>query len=109
MSLGLAGCVIAYLLARIIFARTVSLIFAALMAVYWIFIYYEGELHEPALLMFLVLCCFYFLALWTKKKRLFYAVAAGVLMGLSSLVRPNLLLFIPVTVGWLIWLQINSY
>lgn len=103
MCLGLASCLMAYLLARIIFARAVSLIFAALMSVYWIFIYYEGELHEPALLMFLVLCSFYFLALWTKKAHLYYAVAAGVLMGFAALVRPNLLLFILVTTGWLIW------
>jgi len=103
MLLGLFNCFIGYLLARRLFNRSVGLIFAALMSVYWIFIYFEGQLNEPVLLVFLILLAVYVLVLWTERFNFAYGILAGILLGLAGLVRPNALLFVPLAAVWMLW------
>jgi tetratricopeptide (TPR) repeat protein len=103
MGLGLVNCLLAFALGRRWFGHAVGLVVAVLMASYWIFIYFEGEFHAPVLLILLLLSFIYVLGLWTEKIRLRYSLVAGLLLGLSALVRPNLLLFVPVVVGWMFW------
>jgi len=100
MALGLVNCALAFWLARRWFGRGVGLLLAGFMACYWIFIYYEGQLHEPVLLVFLLLSLAGGLGLWAEKLTLRYALAAGLLLGLAALTRPNALLFLPVALAW---------
>ncbi|MBN2561865.1 MAG: glycosyltransferase family 39 protein [Phycisphaerae bacterium] len=104
MVFGLINVVLAFLLGKKWFGRSPALIFAALMSSYWIFIYFEGEFQEPALLIFLLLSFVYVLALWTERLSFRYALGAGLLLGLAALVKPNPLLFLPVGVGWTFWI-----
>ncbi|MDI6826939.1 MAG: glycosyltransferase family 39 protein, partial [Armatimonadota bacterium] len=67
MTLGLINCVLAFYFGKRWFDSTVGLIFAAFMAVYWVFVYFEGELLEPVLLITLALCLMFVLCLWTEK------------------------------------------
>jgi len=103
MALGLVNCVLMFALARALFGRAVGLVATAFMAVYWVFIYFEGELNSPVLVMFLVLCAMNVLRLWLRKPTLLRALAPGVLLGLLVVTRPEALLFLPLVLVWAWW------
>ncbi len=103
MALGLANGVLAYLLGRRLFGSATGLVFAALMSCYWAFIYFEGELLEPVLLVTFGLALFYVLSFWSDRFTLGRGLAGGVLFGLFALVRANILLFAPIVLGWSWW------
>ena len=103
MGLGLVNCLLAYFLGRSIFGRATGLIFAAFMSVYWVFIYFEGELLAPVLLVTLALALMYILYLWCDRLTFWRALGGGIFLGLFALVRPNILLFGPVVLGWFWW------
>ena len=108
MFLGVVNCVLAWIIGRYMFRRAVGLIFAAFMSLYWIFILFEGELHEPVILIFVLLSGIVALILWLKRFLFRYVLLAGFLFGLSSLIRPNCLLFLPVTIVWICWVAHKS-
>lgn len=103
MALGLANCVLAYFLGRRIFGAVTGLIFAFLMSFYWVFIYFEGELLAPVLLVTLGLALLYVLSFWVDRFTFGRGLAAGILLGLFALVRTNILLFAPAVLGWSWW------
>lgn len=103
MGLGLVNAVLVFLLGRALFGRAVGLLTAAFMAVYWIFIYFEGELNSPPLVIFLVLCAMHFLRLWPKKITVARALVPGLFLGALIVVRPEALLFVPVLLAWAWW------
>ncbi len=105
MGLGLANCVLAYILGRKLFGRVVGLLFAAFMSAYWVFIFFEGELLAPVLLVFLGLCLILVLETWMEKFTLARCLCGGVLLGLFAVIRPNILLFVPFVLGWGWWLK----
>ncbi len=104
MLIGLASCVLAFLFGRSVFGRGVGLIVAALMSCYWIFIYFEGELLAPVLLIFLLLATLNVLARWLSRTTYTNTIATGVLLGLSALVRPNALVLAPIALVWIWWI-----
>jgi len=103
MALGLASCVLAYLFGRAVFGRAVGLVGAGLVSVYWAFIYFEGELQPPALLVFLSLALMNVLRLWATRTTYVRALVAGLLCGAFALARANILLFVPVLLLWMWW------
>ena len=103
MALGLLNCLLAYAVGRRIFDRRTGLIFALLMSCYWVFIYFEGELLAPVLLVTLGLSLLYALSLWTEKFTWPRGLAGGLLLGLFALVRANILLFVPILAAWSWW------
>lgn len=103
MALGLVNGILAYLLGRRLFGSATGLIFAALMSCYGAFIYFEGELLEPVLLVTFGLALFYVLSLWSDRFTLGRGLVGGVLFGLFALVRANILLFAPILLGWSWW------
>lgn len=103
MALGLANCVLAYFLGRRIFGTATGLIFAFLMSLYWVFIYFEGELLAPVLLVTLGLALLYVLSFWVDRFTFGRGLAGGILLGLFALVRTNILLFAPAVLGWSWW------
>ena len=102
-ALGILNAVLLYLLARQIFGEMPARIGALLAATFWTLIYYEGELLEPVLSITLLLLLLFAFHEWTRSMKLLWLAGAGVLMGLSALVRPNALLFLPVAVLWAAW------
>lgn len=103
--LGLVNCLLAYLLGRRVFGRGVGLLFALFMSVYWVFIFFEGELLSPTLLITEGLLLLYLLSLWRDHPAVGWAAAAGVVFGLYALTRSNVLLFGPVVPAWAFWLS----
>ena len=104
MAIGLLSAFLAYKLGRRWLGSAAGLIAAALMSVYWVFIYYEGELLEPVLLIPLGLGLVYELSLLAEKVTWPRALIAGALMGLFALCRPNIGLFGAVVIIWIWWI-----
>jgi Flp pilus assembly protein TadD len=103
MGLGLVSVALAFLLGRSLFGRITGFIFAAFMATYWAFIYFEGELHYPALLIFLILAFINVLKLWAEKFTYPRVAGAGVLIGICVLTSPSMFLLLPVILAWGWW------
>ena len=102
--LGLLSCVLAFLLGRKAFGSGVGLTFAGLMSTYWAFIFFEGELLAPAVLVTLALALILALSSAMERLSLWRAGSAGLLIGLFALARPNILLLVPAVFVWLAWL-----
>lgn len=104
MSLGLLSSLLAFAFARRWYGASVGLVLAGLMSLYWVFVYYEGELHAPALLIMLLWLMAYLTARWAGKMSMSGGAASGVLLGLCALVRPNVLLLAPTILLWAVWM-----
>jgi 4-amino-4-deoxy-L-arabinose transferase-like glycosyltransferase len=103
MLLGLGSVVLLFALGRRLFDDATALVGAALMAVYWVFVYFEGDFLEPALSVFLIVSFVLVLVRWYDRPSLPAGAAAGLLLGFLCLVRPNALLLIPVAGAWIYW------
>lgn len=102
--LGLGACLLLFLIARQLFGQPAACIAAGLGAVYWGFIFFESELHEPALLVFLILLFTYALTNWARHPSWPRLAAVGLLLGFYAIVRPNILIVAPLLLIWCIWI-----
>ncbi len=100
-ALGLVSVVLAWGLTRTMLGRGAALATGLLAAVFWGFIYYEGELQEPALLVPLILGLVWVLARWAAQPAAWRLLVAGVLIGAGALLRPNVLLLGVIAGLWL--------
>ena len=82
MLLGLVNVVLAFGLARALFGRAAGLVSALLLATYWAFIYFEGELLAPVLLVLLLLAILHLAHLWAVRAGWVFALAAGIAIGI---------------------------
>jgi len=98
--LGAAICVLTYRLGSRLFSSTIGLGAGLAAAVYGPLIYFGGELLPPILALFLDLLLLCFL-LSLPQRRAGWALLSGLLLGLSALAVANVLLFLPVLLGWL--------
>ena len=103
--LGLLNVLLLYALARRWIGRAAAVAAAALMAGYWIQIYFEEEFLEPVLVVFLGLAMLLALASILAKPRKGLALLAGLLLAISALARPNALVFAPFAALWLAWIS----
>jgi tetratricopeptide (TPR) repeat protein len=103
MALGLLNAGVAFSFGRRWFDTRMGLLFAGLMATYWGFIYFEGDLLEPSLFSALILWLLWDLSLWINGVTFRRSLRTGLLLGLCALVRPNVLLFAPMAVLWVVW------
>jgi 4-amino-4-deoxy-L-arabinose transferase-like glycosyltransferase len=102
--LGLLSVYLAFLLTKRGFGIAPGLVAAFIMAIYWIFIYYEGEFHAPAILIPLLLGFSMVVARWTEGATPRDGFVAGVILGLAAVTRPNVLMFLPAVAVWILWL-----
>jgi len=107
MAVGLVNVLLLFVLGRAVFGRAVGLIAAALMAVYWAFIYFEGELNSPVFVVFLALLLLHVMRLWRANAGVGWGLAAGVVLGLMALIRPNALLVGGAVVLWFGWVALR--
>ncbi len=92
--LGAVTSVFVYILSREFFSRNVSLLAGLFAALYWPFLYFEGELLIVSLILFLDVLFLYCLAAALRQRKMKLFFAAGLLLGLSSVARPSVLIFI---------------
>ena len=104
MALGTLSVWLAFLIGRRRGDTALGLLWAAAMAATWSFPYFEGELLEPALLVFLGLSLVGALSFWTEGRFAGPGFLAGLLFGAYVLVRPNALLLAPLILGWGFWI-----
>ncbi len=104
MMLGLVNCLLAYFLGRKLFNTGVGLIFAFFMSSYWIFIYFEGELLAPALLVTFGLLFFLVISSWPEKFTFIRGFAGGIVFGLFAITLANILLIGPIVLCWSWWI-----
>ncbi len=103
MSLGLVSAVLAYRLGRKLLGRGAGLLAALFLCTHWAFLYYEGELQEPCLLVLLGLLMVLAFQAWAARPAPWRAVLAGLLLGVFALVRANILLFALPAAVWMVW------
>lgn len=103
MALGVLSILLAFLIGRRWGDDSLGLLWAAGMVAAWSFPYFEGELLEPALLVFLGLGLVGSLAYWTEKRFAVPGCLAGLIFGAYALVRPNALLLGPLILAWGLW------
>lgn len=101
--LGVAGVALAWWLGTRLAGRLAGGLYAAGMGSYWILLYFEGELLDPALNVFLLMALVAASLLWLERLRAGWIFLAGLLLGLAAVVRPNMLAFFPAGLAWLSW------
>ncbi|NIM19706.1 MAG: tetratricopeptide repeat protein [Candidatus Latescibacteria bacterium] len=92
--IGSLTAVIIYFLAREYFTRKIALLAGALAALYWPFVYFEGELLIVTLILFLDVAFLWCLAFGLRRRKSRLFIAAGIILGLSAVARPSILIFI---------------
>ncbi|MFP4500534.1 MAG: tetratricopeptide repeat protein [Candidatus Hydrogenedentota bacterium] len=101
MALGVVNLLLIYLLARRLFGLGAALAAAAIGAVYWPFPFFEGELNSSAFEVLGLLLFTIALLRLDKRGGVLMALSAGLLLGFLALLRPHILLLLPLTVLWL--------
>lgn len=104
LTIGLLSCILGYRLGRALFGRTAGLLVALLLSAYWGFLYYELQLQETFLVVFLLLLALELARHWLKQTAWHWAALLGITLGAGALVRPNLLGVIPVVLLWMAWI-----
>jgi tetratricopeptide (TPR) repeat protein len=99
--LGLATAALIYALGRRWFGSAAGLLAAALFATHWVPLYFETELHEPALLMFILVALAGLWERWARFPSAGRAAVAGLVTGIAALVRSNILLGLPFLALWM--------
>ncbi len=97
-----------YSIGRFIFSREAGLLAALGFALYDSLIFYTGCLAQVSLTVPLLTLTLFFLLKSVRLNRSYNLIFAGLALGLAILGRPNLLLLLPVVVGWL-WLRRQSW
>jgi tetratricopeptide (TPR) repeat protein len=99
--IGSLSCVFIFLLAKRLFNRTIGIIASVIASFYAPFIHFDAEFELPVLEVFLDLSVL--LLLWSAgtklKKRWWFWV--GIVFGLSAILRPNILIFLPLILLWI--------
>jgi 4-amino-4-deoxy-L-arabinose transferase-like glycosyltransferase len=103
-ALGASSCVLLYDLARRIYGFRTGVLAGGMASVYWVFIYYEGELLLPTLINFFNLSAFWCLhrAVTHGRHTGRWLLVSGVVFGLSAITRPNILVVSLFVIAWLV-------
>lgn len=105
---GILTVLLSFYLGRAIFNEVVGLIFSFLVATYSVFIYWEGEVNDPALFVFLVVFIFYILYRWSIHKKWYWCIPLGLSIGAYASMRPNILSFGPFIALWMAWITFKE-
>jgi len=103
--MGALSCGLVFLLGNRLFSRGVGLLAGLTMAGYWTAAYFDNELLIEPMQVFLNLLLLWLLVIASERKSLVAWAAAGLLLGLEAIARPNILLFAPAVCVWILWLE----
>jgi len=96
-------CFLVYLIGRRVVNEDTGLIGAGLVAVYGYFVYYNVALMTETFFIALVLLTLYLSMELKEKPTLARWVLLGLALGIASLLRQTILLFVPFLILWLFW------
>jgi tetratricopeptide (TPR) repeat protein len=96
------ACGFIFLIGRRVFGRLVGAAAGAVAAAYWLYLYFAGELLITTLIIFLDLVLIYLLLAADGKRSAGRFFAAGLILGLSAIARPNILLFGVFALAWIV-------
>ena len=96
------SCLLIVFLAHRLFGRFAAGAAGLLAAFYWPWAYFDGELQDVPLTLFLNLAALALLVS-TENPGPLQAGPAGVLLGLSAVTRPTVLVVVPAVLLWLLW------
>jgi tetratricopeptide (TPR) repeat protein len=99
--IGTLSVCLVFVLTRLTLGRGSALIAGALAALYVPFIFFEAEVLEITIVIAAVLGSLTMLVLAIDRSRVWMAIAAGSLVGIAGLGKPNILLFAPAGAVWL--------
>lgn len=99
--LGVFSLAILYRIGLLLFSRAVALLAVLLGILYPLLTYYDGELLLTSLALFLDLSLILLLLEACRRRRAIWWAAAGIVLGLAALARPNILIFAPAIPIWL--------
>ncbi len=109
MAIGVANIFIVFLLAKRYFSDRVALLSSFIFSLYGPAIFFESKLLPETLAIFVNLLLLYFLSSYDRQSwnrfrisKIFLMLFGGLFLGLSCLIRPNMLLFAPFAVLWII-------
>lgn len=104
--LGALGCGLLFLLGRRLFGATTAWIAGLAMALDWLLVVYDGELLIVPLIVLLdvLLALLLVRAAGTPdpRRRLAGWAVSGLVLGLSAIARPNILLYAPAVLAWVL-------
>ncbi len=105
--IGMVNCELVFILAKRTFKSTPAALVSGMLAAFYApSVFYDGLLLDPTVTAFLVLG---FLNLWAASEgRPLLLLPAGLLLGLSTLARPNIAAFIPVAAAWPLLFERNA-
>ncbi len=103
--LGSLGCGLLFLLGQRLFSRTVGVVAGLAMALDWTLVVFDGELLIVPLIVFLDLALVLSLVRAHDRPSTPAWALAGALLGLSAIARPNVLLFAPAALAWILWVE----
>lgn len=98
--LGSVSCALAYAVAARCYGQRIGMVTGLICALYWVFAYFDSEFLLPVLLVFLILLGLLLLFMAVERGSVFLAAIAGLMLGLFSITRPNILAFFPFVIVW---------
>lgn len=101
--IGAASCVVVYSIGRMIFSPACGLVAGLIMALYGPLLYYNGMLVGETVGIFLTCMAFLYLLFFARDGKRRHLLFAGLCIGLSMLVRGNMLIVLPFIIAWLVF------
>jgi tetratricopeptide (TPR) repeat protein len=101
--LGSLSCLLIFLIAKKLFNQTVAIISGVMASFYAMLIYYDASLLLDSLSVFLDLALLGLLILSAEKPKLLNWFFCGIVLGLSAIARPNILIFVPFILIWMLF------
>lgn len=94
------SCVLLFYLAKVAFDNTVAIVAGLGAALYGTHVYFVGQLLAPSVLVFALLASILVLVAARRSSGLILCLVAGLGLGVSAAIRPNVLLFLPFAALW---------
>ncbi len=100
--MGAVSSVLVYLIAREKFGKGVGIFSGFIMSIYPLFIYYDAMLLITSFFILMILLVLYVSLRLEKKQTIILTLLTGLLVGIGCITRPNLILFIPFHIIWML-------
>ncbi len=101
--MGSLSCVLIFFIAKKLFNRTVGIISGVMASFYAMLVFYDAQLLITSLIVFLDLALISLLFLTAEKPKLLNWFFCGAVLGLSAIARPNILVFVPFILIWMLF------